>query len=119
MASQKPKPVTNWTGLGVYIKKKLAGRHFKSKEELFEAIKNEWLNIPNEKLHNYYSFFLARCYLCKKYDEPWMFFMFILFFGSFKRRLIISIFSFIIALIKGVIQYVNSNRFTSILSKLS
>lgn len=40
-----------------YIKKKLAGRHFKSKEELFEAIKKEWLNISNEKLHNYYSSF--------------------------------------------------------------
>ena len=51
-----------------YIKKKLAGMHFKTKEQLFEAIEKEWINIPNNKLHNYYSSFWARCYLCRQYD---------------------------------------------------
>ena len=51
-----------------YIKKKLTGKHFRTKEELFDAIENEWRSIPNEKLHNYYSSFLARCFLCRQYN---------------------------------------------------
>lgn len=51
-----------------YIKKKLAGKHFRTKEELFNAIENEWKSIPNEKLHNYYSSFMARCFLCRQYN---------------------------------------------------
>lgn len=49
-----------------YIKKKFGGHHFKSKEELFNAIANIWDNIPNEKLHSYYSSFWARCYIFKE-----------------------------------------------------
>ena len=44
----------------------LAGKHFDSKEQLFQAINNEWMTIPDEKLHNYYSSFLARCYICRQ-----------------------------------------------------
>ena len=51
-----------------YIKKRLSGKRFQNKVELFQAIKNEWQNIPIEKLHNYYSSFLARCYICRKYN---------------------------------------------------
>lgn len=60
-----PCPPQNKSGL-ISKKKKLAGQHFQSKEELFNAIANVWDNIPNEKLHNYYSSFWARCYICKK-----------------------------------------------------
>lgn len=33
-----------------------------------KCIENEWKNIPNEKLHNYYSSFMERCYLCRQYN---------------------------------------------------
>lgn len=48
-----------------YIKKRLAGRKFTSKEELFKAISQEWNLIPDAKLHSYYQSFWARCRICK------------------------------------------------------
>jgi hypothetical protein len=48
------------------IKRKLRGRVFSSREELFAAISEEWNNIPNDVIENYWSSFRARCVVCAR-----------------------------------------------------
>ena len=47
-----------------YLKKKLAGVQFKSKEKLYERLSEEWEKIPSETINHYYSSFQARCSVC-------------------------------------------------------
>ena len=47
-----------------YLKVKIRGKKFNSKNDLFKALKEEWYNIPNDVIHNLYSSYWARCYVC-------------------------------------------------------
>ena len=47
-----------------YLKRKLVGVQFESKEELYEKLSEEWENIPSEIIENHYSSFIARCSVC-------------------------------------------------------
>lgn len=49
-----------------YIKKRLRGQTFADADQLFEAIRKEWDEIPNEVLHSIYSSFQARLYVCSQ-----------------------------------------------------
>ena len=47
-----------------YLKVKISGRHFSSPRQIYEALQEEWNKIPNEIIHNLYTSFWARCYVC-------------------------------------------------------
>lgn len=47
-----------------YLKRKLAGVNFNSKDELFERLSKEWDDIPAEIIKNHYTSFQARCTVC-------------------------------------------------------
>ena len=47
-----------------YMKRKLAGVQFKSPEELYERISEEWEKIPSEIIDHYYSCFQALYSVC-------------------------------------------------------
>lgn len=47
-----------------YMKGKISGYWFDSKEQLFFFLRRLWFNIPKETIHNYYTSFLARCKTC-------------------------------------------------------
>lgn len=49
-----------------YIKKRLAGQRFDDPDQLFDAIEQEWLAIPDEIIHNIYSSFYARLVVCRE-----------------------------------------------------
>lgn len=48
-----------------YMKSRISGYWFDSKEQLF-FLRRIWLAIPKQKIHNYYSSFLARCIVCNE-----------------------------------------------------
>lgn len=43
-----------------YIKQKLRGVNFQTEDELFERLKQEWLNIPNSIIHNFWESIYSR-----------------------------------------------------------
>ena len=51
-----------------YIKNKVRGIFFKTADELFDRLANEWNAIPSELIENYYSSLRARCIVCARYN---------------------------------------------------
>lgn len=47
-----------------YMKKQISCYNFNSKDQLFFFLRRIWNSIPKQKIHNYYSSFLARCKVC-------------------------------------------------------
>ena len=50
------------------IKKQLRGKKFKTKEELFNAIRQAWLGIPNKIIENLISSLPSRCQVCLNHN---------------------------------------------------
>jgi hypothetical protein len=47
-----------------YLKKQLKGRYFRSEDDLFAALQEEWRRIPDELIDNYWTSFRFRCQVC-------------------------------------------------------
>lgn len=47
-----------------YIKQKLRGVDFQTEDELFERLKQEWHNVPNSMIHNFWESYYARAKVC-------------------------------------------------------
>lgn len=48
-----------------YLKAKLRGQTFASDDELFIKIREEWRNMPNSLVHNFWESYYARAKICK------------------------------------------------------
>lgn len=48
------------------MKSRISGYWFDSKEQLFFFLRRIWFSISKQKIHNYYSSFLARCIVCNQ-----------------------------------------------------
>lgn len=53
--------------LWAIIKDRLRGRDFQSADELFQSIRTEWWNIPQEVITSLHESAYYRCIVCKKY----------------------------------------------------
>lgn len=50
------------------IKEKLRGKEFRNSDELFEAIRIEWMNIPDETIRNLHESAYYRCIVCRNHQ---------------------------------------------------